>query len=324
MPTMRKLRGDTHHRSQRSRGSINVMPRHEIRHMEAAITLAEELNFSRAAQRLRISQPTLTLQIGQLEERFSMQLFDRNHQKVALTEAGRVYLEQARLSLLHSERAVQAARSTILNAPTVLRVGKSPHGDPFFVSLLQTIRLPLFPQLQIELSSGFSAEILHGLLSGFTDLAVLVAPPETASISMTVLADEPFYITMGQDDPLAAKPSVGLKDLKDRCCVMLGHAVHSSLYDTLESNAAENNIRFSEVHHVLAPEEAFHYVMDREGLAILTKTGALQIARGGLTMRPLSDPRVRVRTFLASRSDNQSKLTSEMVRAFGRKIKSLS
>ncbi len=299
------------------------MPRHEIRHMEAAVTLAEELNFSRAAQRLRISQPTLTLQIGQLEDRFSIRLFDRNHQKVALTEAGRVYIEQARLSLLHNERAVQAARSTILNAPTVLRVGKSPHGDPFFVSLLQTIRLPLFPQLQIELLSGFSADVLHSLLSGRTDIAVLVAPPDTASVSMTLLADEPFYIAMGADDTLAARTSVSLKDLKDRCCVMLGHAVHSSLYDTLESTAAECQIRFSEIHHVLAPEEAFHYVMDREGLAILTKTGALQIARGDVTIRPLQDPRVRVRTYLASRSDNQSKLTSEMVRAFGRKIKSL-
>lgn len=299
------------------------MPRHEIRHMEAAVILAEELNFSRAAQRLRISQPTLTLQIGQLEDRFSIRLFDRNHQRVALTEAGRVYIEQARLSLLHSERAVQVARSTILNAPTVLRVGKSPHGDPFFIALLQTIRLPLFPQLQIELSSGFSAEILHGLLSGLTDLAVLVAPPETASISMTLLTEEPFYIAMSADDPLAAKPTIALLDLKDRSCVMLGHAVHPSLYDTLESTAAECEIRFGAVHRVLAPEEAVQYLLDREGLAILTKTGALQIARGEITLRPLLDPRVRVRTYLASRSDNQSKLTSEMVRAFGRKSKSL-
>jgi DNA-binding transcriptional LysR family regulator len=86
-----------------------AMARNEIRLMEAAIALAEELNFSRAAHRLHISQPALTKQIAELENRLGFLLFERDHQTVAVNEAGRAYVQEARTSVFHSERAVQAA-----------------------------------------------------------------------------------------------------------------------------------------------------------------------------------------------------------------------
>jgi len=76
-----------------------VLP--EIRLLQAAIALAEELNFSRAAERLRIRQSTLSKRIVELESQIDMRLFERNHQVVKLTEAGRYFVEDARSALDH-------------------------------------------------------------------------------------------------------------------------------------------------------------------------------------------------------------------------------
>ncbi len=98
-----------------------VLP--EIRLLQAAIVLAEELHFSRAADRLHIGQSTLSKQIFKLEGEISFQLFRHNQQVVALTEAGRAFVEEARESVFHAERAVLTARAIFNGANEILNIG---------------------------------------------------------------------------------------------------------------------------------------------------------------------------------------------------------
>ena len=83
----------------------------EIRLLETAIVLAEELHFSRAAERLRVDQSTVSKRTDELESQLGFRLFDRNHQIVEMTEPGRKFVEEARLALLHVERAIQSGRT---------------------------------------------------------------------------------------------------------------------------------------------------------------------------------------------------------------------
>ena len=84
----------------------------ELRHLYAAVVLADELNFTRAAHRLRITQPALSKQIMQLEKQYRFRLFIRDRKNPAqLTEAGRTFVHEARRALLHAERAVRMARA---------------------------------------------------------------------------------------------------------------------------------------------------------------------------------------------------------------------
>ena len=133
----------------------------EIRLLQAAIALAEDLNFSRAAERLHIGQSTLSKQIFELEGQLGFRLFERNHQRVDLTDAGRVFVEEAREAVLRAERAVLAAKATFRGADEILNIGKSPHGDPYLVSTLLSIHLPLFPGLRVKLWSDYSNELAH-------------------------------------------------------------------------------------------------------------------------------------------------------------------
>jgi DNA-binding transcriptional LysR family regulator len=141
-----------------------VLP--EIRLLQAAIALAEELNFSRAAARLRIDQSTLSKRIMELEGLVGLRLFERNHQLVELTEPGRHFVQEARNALLHTERAVLSATAAARGADEVLNLGKSAYTDPFLVTTLQSVQLPLYPGLRVKLWSNYSHELAHMVAAG--------------------------------------------------------------------------------------------------------------------------------------------------------------
>ena len=83
----------------------------ELRRIPYALALAQELNFGRAALRLHVAQPSMTNQIRQLEDEINVQLFERSSQHVKLTPAGRRFIKEAKLAVLHSERAIEQAKS---------------------------------------------------------------------------------------------------------------------------------------------------------------------------------------------------------------------
>jgi len=296
------------------------MARNETKFMESAIALLEELNFTRAAEKIHVSQPTLTKNITGLEKRLGCQLFERGYKNLRPTDACRAYVEQARLSLLYGERAFQAARAVMQNSDVVLNIGKSPYTDPFLTSTLLSIHLPLFPRLRIELTSQYSCDLARELLAGGLDLAIATEPPESPLLTTVKVAEAPFYIAMSKRDELAAQPSVTLDAMADRGWVLFERRLHPPLYDSVIKLAEERKIAPAKIQHITAPEEAYQFVADGSHIAFLVKAGALIMARNGITVRPLLEKTLLLKTYLASHADNQSKVASELVRAFVRKV----
>jgi DNA-binding transcriptional LysR family regulator len=292
------------------------MARNESKYMESAIALSEELNFTRAAQKIHISQPMLTKNIAELEASLGFQLFERDRRTVKLNNAGRAYIEPARLALLYGERAYQAARAAMQDADVVLHVGRSPYTDPFLISTLLSVNLPRFPRLRIELSSQFSYDLIHELIAGGLDLTFATEPPESPLLTTVKVAESPFYIAMSEDDELARHRSVTLEAMADRCWILFERRLHPPLYDAVMQAAEEKKVTPAKIQHVTAPEEAFPCVANGSCVAFLVKAGALRIARNGVTVRPLAEDTLSLKTYLASRADNQSKVVSELVRTF--------
>lgn len=295
----------------------------EIRLMRAAIALAEELSFSRAAQRLHLTQPAITKQIAELEDFLGFALFQRDHQAVVVTDAGRAFVEEARIAVLHGERAVQAARAAMSNAEATLNVGRSPYTDPFLTSTLLSIQLPLYPQLRIELTSQYSYDLVHELLAGALDLAIVNQPPESPKLTTTMVAESPFYIAMSKQDQLAGWPSVKLDAMADRSWILFERRLHPPLYDEVMRVAEAKRVAPARIQHITTPEESFHSVADGSAIAFLLKPGALLMARNGITIRPLAEETLSLKTCLAARADNKSKVVSELVRAFVRKLSNM-
>jgi DNA-binding transcriptional LysR family regulator len=170
------------------------MTQNETKYMECAIVLAEKLHFSRAAQALGISQPMLTKNIQDLERLVGGLLFNRIGKTVTLTDAGRAYIAQARLGLVYSERAVQEARAVMQGSDVPLYIGRSPDTDPFLVTTLLSIQLPLFPRLSIDWSSQFSVDLVQELLAGVLDLAFVTEPPESPLLSTVQVGERLFTL----------------------------------------------------------------------------------------------------------------------------------
>lgn len=298
------------------------MAHNELKQMASAIALAEELSFTQAAIKLRVSQPTLTRCISSLEEDLGVELFERDHRTVKLKDAGRAYVEEARIAVLHSSRAVQAARAAKQNSEVVLNIGKTPYADPFLLSTLLSIRLPLYPHLRTEVSSQFSYELAHEVLRGVLDLAIVVEPPESASLTKVKIDESPFYIAMSQEDELARHQSVSIAELTGRCWVLFERRMHPPVYDSVLQLADQLNVRPSKIQHTVIPEEAFPLIADGSCVAFVVKSGALRVARSGVTIRPLMDDSIRLKTYLVSHAEESSKVVSELVRAFMRKMSS--
>jgi DNA-binding transcriptional LysR family regulator len=296
------------------------MTQNETKFMDSALALAETLNYTKAAKRLRISQPQLTKNIQELEDTLGFRLFDRDRKTVELNDAGRAYIVQAKLSIMYAERAFQDARAAMRDADIVLHAGRSPYTDPFLVSTLHSVQLPLYSNLRIELSSDFSCDLVHEVLAGALDLAVVTQPPESPLLTTVKVSEAPFYIAMSKKDELAGRPSVAFESLANRYWILFERRLHPPLYDDLLHLAREKGVVPAKIKHITAPEEAFPFLADGECVAFVVKAGALLLSRNGVTVRPLATPGLTLRTYLASRADNESKLLSEFVRAFMRKL----
>jgi DNA-binding transcriptional LysR family regulator len=292
----------------------------EMRLLETAVVLAEELHFSRAAERLRIDQSTVSTRLNDLEDQLGYLLLKRNHKTVELTEAGRKFVEEARVALLHAERAVQSGRAASRGAEVVLNIGRSPYTDPFLITTLLSIKLPLFPQLKIELSQQFSCDLIREVLAGVLDLAIVTEPPEAKRLTTVKICEAPFYIAMSEEDELAYEHSVTLAALANRPWVIFERRMHPPVYDSVMRLAEERKITPSGVRHVVIPEDSYPFVVNHGAVAFVVKSGAIRIARDGMTVRPLSEERLVLKTYLASRADDNSTVVSELVRAFMRKL----
>ena len=177
----------------------------ELRHLRYFVAVAEELNFRRAAARLRLAQPPLSTQVRQLEEEIGTRLLERNSHKVSLTAAGQVFLESCRRILRDTDDAACAARRAARGEVGRLAIG-------FVASLSQGV-LPAvlrayrqrYPQVELSLAEMDSTQQLEELGAGRLDLGFigLGLPRETPDLELAVVAEERLVAALPQDHPLA-------------------------------------------------------------------------------------------------------------------------
>ena len=289
--------------------------------LQAAIMMAEVRNYSRAARKLGIQQPTLTKRILELEHLIGVQLFLRSTQFVEPTDACRQLIEEAKQCVFHAERAVNVARLAEQGAQAVLHIGKSQYTDPYLTSVLTSVSLPLFPNLEVSLSSMSSKELETEVLLGRLDIALATGHFENPQITQLELLRTPFYIAIPEHSPLAAYKELTLSQLHLKTWVLFERHVHPPLYDSILREANQEAVQPRSVHHVVTAEESAHELYAGTGeVAFLTRAGAWRIARNGLTMRPLNHGKLSISSKLIARADESSRVVSEFVRTLKRKL----
>ena len=205
--------------------------------------------------------------------------------------------------------------------PRLGRIGKTPYADPYITSVMRSVHLPLFTKLHLRLSSHYSNECLKLLRSGELDLAVVMGFQEYAGVTAFNICEEPFYVApLCSSDRLCAKRELKLSDLSGRPWALLERNVNHSVYDRLQKAMSEDGAHPTEVQHILQAEEAAALILQNDSIALLLKFAAWRISDSIVTLRPLRDERLILKTFLVARSDEQSRLVAEFVKATARRL----
>jgi DNA-binding transcriptional LysR family regulator len=299
-----------------------VFPNVEVRHLHAAIALGEELNFTKAALRLHLTQSALSRQITEIEKQLRFRLFTRDNRRVVrveLTDAGRVFVAEARSSVLHMERAFHLARTAHDGAENVLTIGHSHEADQAWVSDLLAVRLPLYPKLAIRLISQFSIELVRSVLAGELNLALVTAPPEDSQIEAAPFVLTPLYAALPEGHAAAQNEHLMLQDLAMDEWILFSRRVHPVVHDAIMEAARRKGIAPRRAHDIITPQEAIHLVSEHVGVAILTKPTALGCRADGVVVKPLSDESLCFNTCVIMRKDDDSRLANEFARSFLRR-----
>lgn len=298
-----------------------MFPDVDSRHLHAVVVLAEELNFTRAAQILHISQPALSKQITELEEQHGLHLFVREKGRIVeLTEAGRIFVHEARTALFHAERAIHLAHAAHQGVENVLLVGHSHYADRAWIPALFAIRLPLYPRLKVRLVTRSAMESVRSVLSGELDLALVTAPPKDAQITAVAFARAPLYVALPGTHQAASKEHIGLRDLAKDEWILLAKNVHPIIHDFILQTAQCEGINPKNAHDVMTAHQAVHFVSERLGIAIFTKPAGQRLHEEGVVIKPLSDSALWFDTCLIMRAEANPRFLDEFAMAFLRRV----
>ncbi len=207
----------------------------ELRHLRYFIVAAEQLNFTRAAARLGISQPPLTLQIQALEQELGVRLFIRSSRGVSLTDSGQSLLADARIILDHVGQAIQRSRSSAQGLIGRVAIGftVSASFDGLVNGSLRAFR-EAFPDVELQLQEARSTELVQHLLAGRID-AAFVRPPLslTPDVSLELLSEEPMVLAVPLNHVLAARKLVALQELARETMILYPRTSGRGLSDDI-------------------------------------------------------------------------------------------
>ena len=275
---------------------------------------------------MNLTQSALSRQITEIKKQLRFRLFTRDNRRVVrveLTDAGRVFVEEARSSISHMERAFHLSRAAHDGADNVLIIGHSHEADQAWVSDLLALRLPLYPKLAIRLISQFSIELVRSVLAGELNLALVTAPPKDCQIEASPFVLTPLYAVLPESHAAAEKEQLALQDLANDEWILFARRVHPIVHDAIMDAARREGIAPKRGHDtIITPQEAVHLVSEHVGVAILTRPTALDFRAEGVVVRPLSDASLCFQTCVIMRKDDDSRLTNEVVRAFLRRYSS--
>ena len=286
----------------------------ELRHLRYFIAVAEELHFGRAAQNLGISQPPLSQQILALEDELGARLFDRTNRRVELSEAGRLFLDEARQVLAQVDKAADVARRAQLGELGEMKIGFT-SSAPFNSSIPRAIYAfrQAFPAVHLNLQEMSSAQVVEALSNESIEIGLMRPLPLPDTVHTTELFREPLVAVLNASHPLAGGPATGIElaALAHEPFVFFPRSYGSGLYSQLLSLARQAG--FSP-HIAQEAGEAMTIIgLVSAGLGVSVLPASFQWMRiAGVVYRPLVDEGAESAVWLAQRKGQ----TSVMARAF--------
>lgn len=267
-----------------------MYPGIELRLYRYVSVLAEELNFTQAALRLHVSQPTLSTQIRDLERDLNLKLFERTRgaQQVVLTASGEAFAAQARLALLHADRAVQEARAAHGQHAGTWNLGYSPLIDMRIVYKVRRYLSDAHPAVDLRFVSGHTAEHIDGLMRGRLQAGLVILPPLEDRVTFEGLHRERLILALPKEHPLAAKKQIEITDLHELPLVKIRGDIEPRFGQSLKRLFTLIRVRPRIFQEATNQAEALDLV-SQDGIGALTTPAAQHGATDRVVFRKFSD-----------------------------------
>ena len=203
----------------------------ELRHLEYFVAVAEELSFTRAAERLSMAQSPISEQVRKLERELGVTLFNRTTRSVELTATGRIFYDEARLVLGAAAKAADSAR--LAGQGRLGRLSLGFGGSTTYELMPQLVRAykQRYPEVVLEVRSDMlTPPQVDALLDGTLSVGLLRAPVNAEGLVVEVMRDEPLVVLLPVTHPLASGVDLDLYDLRNEDFISYPSSPPSSVF----------------------------------------------------------------------------------------------
>lgn len=292
----------------------------ELRHLRYFVAVADELNFRRAAERLHVTRPALSKQIKDLETQMGVRLLDRDTVRASLTDAGSVFLAEARAILADVERAVGLAREAQDGRRGQLRIGSVGQiASGFLPEVLKAFR-DEFPGVEVSFVEMTPVEQLAGLTKGEIHIGFAYGrgADQVPGISSLLLVTSVFGISVSKLHPLANRTSVRLSEVRNGTFLSLGDESTSSHRRDICRIFEEEGVKPRAVRQIHGFESLLTMISADQGLSMLPEVLDLKKSHGIVTVPLLLEKAQPDFTMWAVwKTDGPSLLVRNFVRILG-------
>jgi len=259
----------------------------DLRRLRYFIAVAEELHFGRAAARLGMAQPPLTQQIQKLERELGCAVFVRTKRRTALTDAGRLLLDEARTIAAEYERVLQRVRRAGRGETGALTVGTPPSImlGPLPAAIRQ-YRLA-YPAVHVTLREASTSAIADALVAGTVDVGILREVDAVGLLPAELLFREPIVAVLPKGDPLARKARLRLSDLAARPFVLFPRTVGAAFYDHLLKSCVEAGFSPNVVQSATQWQSVVSFVATGLGVSLAPEC-VCRLQLPGVVFRPVA------------------------------------
>ncbi len=284
----------------------------ELRHLHYFIAVAEELHFSRAAERLHIAQPPLSQQIRDLEAELGVTLFERTKRRVELTAPGQVFLEKVRQAIQHIEQAVEAAQRASRGEIGRLSIGfNSSATYSVLPTLLRKFRESC-PEVELDLHELTTHQQLVRLNQHQIDAGILYLPIEGEALNVVSVLKEMMVVAMPETHPLAALSQVSIRALSRELFIIPPHRLGGGLYRQIMQFFQQTRFSPTIVQEATQLQTIISLVAGGVGVA-LVPASLQNLQRAGVVYRYLQEPTPEVEIAVAWRQHDGSPVLQKFI-----------
>jgi LysR family cyn operon transcriptional activator len=259
----------------------------ELRHLRYFTALADCLSFTRAAERVHVTQSTLSHQIRQLEEELGQTLFDRIGKRVVTTEAGELFLAYASRALKEVDQGIATLKPGGGGLTGQVRIGATHTFNIGLIPECVALCLARHPTVRIRVDELSADDITARLLSGELDIGIAYRPSEPGALWFEPLYNEEMVLVVGRSHPLARRKRIRMVELHQQRLVLLPDhfATRALLEECFKASGAEPVVvaEMSTVAPMLG-------LVQRTDVASIVATNAVPAGMGGLVLIPLESP----------------------------------